>query len=402
MLRIAFRNIARQRGRAGLTLAAIALGVASLVVSGGFVADILAQLREATIHSQLGHLQIYKRGQFESGGQRPFEFLIDDSSVVQRAVAALPGVVAQGRRLAFSGLISNGRGDLPMVGEGVEPGPEARIGSALSMLSGRPLVPGDEFGIVVGEGLARALKLTVGKRVDLVLSTREGATNTLDFEVVGIFRTLSKEYDARAVRVPLSAAQQLTDTSGVTAVVVLLADSEETDRAKAQLERLLPAGFDVKTWHELAEFYRSTAALYERQFGFLQAIILVMVVLSVANAVNMTLHERAPEFGIIRALGRSGRDVFNLAIVETTLLGAIGAALGVAVGCALALTISAIGIPMAPPPNSESGFVAAIRIVPGVLAAAFAAGLVAAVVAALLPARQLARMPVVEALRRGV
>ncbi len=65
MLKIALRNIVRQRARTALTLAAIALGVASLVLSGGFVADILLQLREATIRSQLGHLQIYKQGQFE-------------------------------------------------------------------------------------------------------------------------------------------------------------------------------------------------------------------------------------------------------------------------------------------------------------------------------------------------
>jgi putative ABC transport system permease protein len=158
----------------------------------------------------------------------------------------------------------------------------------------------------------------------------------------------------------------------------------------------------VKTWDELAEFYRSTAALYERQFGFLQLIILFMVLLSVANAVNMTLHERIPEFGVMRALGRTGRDVFGLALVETAVLGAAGALLGVLAGILLAVIISAIGIPMAPPPNSESGFTAGIRVVPWILGAAFASGVVATIAAALLPARHLARIPLVEALRRGV
>ena len=59
--------------------------------------------------------------------------------------------------------------------------------------------------------------------MNLVLSTREGAMSTLDFKIIGIFRSLSKEYDARAVRIPLPAAQELTATSGVNAVVVLLA-----------------------------------------------------------------------------------------------------------------------------------------------------------------------------------
>jgi len=134
----------------------------------------------------------------------------------------------------------------------------------------------------------------------------------------------------------------------------------------------------------------------------LQVIILVMVLLSVTNSVTMTLHERTAEFGVMRALGQTRRDVFHLAMLETALLGAIGAALGIVAGVILAWIISAIGIPMPPPPNSESGFVATIRIVPVVLLAALALGFFATVIAALLPARRIARIPVVDALRHGV
>ena len=402
MLRLALRNIVRQRARTALTLAAIAIGVASVVLSGGFVEDILVQLREATIHSQLGHLQIYRRAYFASGGHRPFEFLIEHPGAIERIVDTVPDVVVRAERLNFSGLISNGRGELPILGEGVEPDREGRIGSTISMLSGRQLAAGDNFGIVVGEGLAKAFRLKIGDSVNLLLTTPEGAMNTLDFKVVGIFRSLSKEYDARAIRIPLRAAQELTATSGVNAVVVLLGDTALTERARAYLEAKLPPGLEVKTWQELADFYNSTAALYQRQFGVLQFIILVMVLLSVANSVNMTLHERTAEFGIMRALGRTGRHAFGLALLETSLLGAIGAGLGIIAGAILALAVSAIGIPMPPPPNSESGFTAAIRLVPTVMAGAFVLGLFASVAAALFPARRLARITVVEALRRAI
>ena len=402
MLRIALRNLLRQRARAGLTLAAIALGVATLVLSGGFVEDILDQLREATIRSQLGHLQVYRAGRFAAGSQRPYEFLIERPAEVVDAVAAMRGVAVHGRRLAFSGLLGNGRGDLPIQGEGVDAAPEARIGSALTMIEGRSLAPGDRFSAVVGEGLAVAMKLRVGDRVNLLVSTVDGATNTLDFELAGVFRSLSKEYDARAVRIPLGAAQELTNTAGVSAVVVLLNETSATARARDDLAARLSSAFEVRTWQELADFYNSTAALYQRQFAFLQGIILVMVLLSVANTVNMTLHERTSEFGVIRALGRTGSYVFRLAVLEATLLGVVGATLGIVAGALMALAISAVGIPMPPPPNSESGFVASVRVVPSVLGGAFAAGLLATTVASLLPARHLARIPVVEALRRAL
>lgn len=388
--------------RTALTLAAIALGVASLILSGGYVEDLLLQLREATIHSRLGHLQIYKAGQFASGGQRPFDYLIDDTAMIDRVAAGLPGVLAQARRLSFSGLIGNGRGELPVIGEGVQPGQEFLIGTALTMLSGRRLAEDDQYRVLVGEGLARALKLRVGDSVNLVLTTRDGAMNTLEFDVVGVFRSLSKEYDARGVQVPLSAAAELVDTKGVSAIVVLLDRTAQTESAAAQLVMQLPAKqFEVKTWRELAEFYNGTAALYARQFAVLQAIILAMVLLSVANTVNMTLHERISEFGVMRALGRRSVDVFRLAILETTVMGILGSVLGVAVGVALALVVSAIGIPMPPPPNSEAAFTASIQLVPSVIVTAFLIGVTGTVIASVLPARKIARIPVVEALRQA-
>jgi putative ABC transport system permease protein len=402
MLKIVLRNVFRQRARSGLTLAAIALGVAGLLVTGGFVEDLLDQLRESMIHSELGHIQIYKRGQFASGGHRPLEFIIDDPATVSRTLVGMPGRVLHARRLTFSGLISNGRGALPVSGQGIEPAMEERIGSATTLLAGRRLAHSGKNGIMLGEGVALALNLNVGDEVQLVVNTREGAMNTQDFNVAGVFRSLSKEYDAHAVQIQLDAAQELLGTANITAFVVLLSDTRQTTSAAGWLETRLPSGLEVKTWRDLAPFYTSTEALYRRQFAVLQYIILCMVILSVANSVNMTLHERTPEFGIIRAMGGSGRRVFLLAVLEASVLGVIGATLGAVMGCFVAAIASAVGIPMPPPPNSESGFRAAVQVIPSILAGAFVSGVLATVIAALLPARHLARIPIVDALRRGV
>ena len=134
----------------------------------------------------------------------------------------------------------------------------------------------------------------------------------------------------------------------------------------------------------------------------LQLIVLVMVVLSVANSINMSVHERIGEFGTMMALGDRGSKVFRLVVTESALLGSIGAALGVALGVALALGISAVGIPMPPPPNGNLGYTASIRIVPSVLAMAFGVGFAATTLAALLPAFRVSRTAVADALRANV
>ena len=127
-----------------------------------------------------------------------------------------------------------------------------------------------------------------------------------------------------------------------------------------------------------------------------------MVLLSVANSVNMSVFERIGEFGTMRSLGNRNRQVIALVLTEGTILGCIGAALGVALGAVLALVISAIGIPMPPPPNANLGYTAAIRVVPSVLAMAFFVGLIATTLAGVLPAWRVSRTPVVDALRANV
>src|SRR3989442_10647367 len=136
MLRLAIRNVMRHRTRTALTLAAIVLGVAGLILAGGFVQDVYVQLGEATIHSQLGHLQIYRKGYYAQGSRKPIEFALTRPNDVLRQVRAHPAVQDAMLRLNFSGLLSNGRADLAIVGEGLQPDKEARLGSYITILRG--------------------------------------------------------------------------------------------------------------------------------------------------------------------------------------------------------------------------------------------------------------------------
>lgn len=403
MLKLAFRNIFRNRSRTALTLAAIITGVTAIIVSGGFVEDTFVQLRESTIHSRLGHLQVFRQGYLEYGQRDPSRYLISQPKQVIDALRPLPHVKEVMARLNFSGLANNGQADLPILGEGVEPGKEARLGTATTLVAGRALQDADTFGAAIGEGVATALQLKPGNYLTLMINTPEGALNTLEFQVVGVFRTFSKDYDDRAVRVPLAAAQELLTTPSVHSLVILLDNTEATDNVAGRVEEILgKQGYEVKTWHELADFYSKTVALYKRQFGALQFIILVMLVLSVASTINMAVFERTGEFGTLLAIGLRRPQIFKLVLLENILLGCLGGVLGMIVGVILARTISAIGIPMPPPPGSSIGYIAYIRLAPWALVAAAFIGMLAATVAAVLPGRRASRLPVVDALRHNI
>jgi putative ABC transport system permease protein len=384
-------------------LAAIAVGVGSMILSGGFFDDVYVRFAEAIIHSQTGHIQFAPKGFFAAGSRSPEKYLISDPEQEKSLIASVPGVTDTMARLFFSGLLNNGKADLPIVGEGLEPDKEASLGSYIVIKEGRGLSDLDRYGIVVGAGLARALAIHPGDSVVLLASTSGGAVNTLDLEVVGIFQTYSQDYDARAVKIPLASAQELLNTTGANLVVVALEQTSKTDQVASVLrERTLWRNQEVRTWLELSHFYRSTVQLYQRQFGVLSVVILAMVFLGVMNTINMTVLERTGEFGTMRALGNRGTQIFGLVVAEGIILGLIGAAVGATLGILLAIGISAVGIPMPPGPNSDLGYTAYIRVVPSVVAWAALVGLTAATLASLLPALRVSRIHIADALRQNV
>ena len=403
MYKLAIRNIMRQRAHTVMCLAALIFGVVGLIMAAGWVNDIFVQLGEALIHSQSGHMQVYKEGYYSAGSRSPGKYLIEDPEVLTREIASLEAVHDVMARLNFSGLLSNGRSDMPVIGEGVDADKETKLGTAVSIVEGRQMNGSDAFGMLIGRGLAQALQVKPGDYATLLASTLEGALNTLDLQVVGIFESFSNDYDARAVKIALPAARELLGTRAANALVITLRETPDTQHVASMLARDLgPRGLEVKTWIQLNDFYEKTVRLYERQLGILQVILLAMVVLTIANTVNMSVFERLGEFGTMRALGNRSSYVFRLILTENLLLGLLGSTLGVLIGILLAALVSAIGIPMPPPPNANLTYTARIQVNPGNVLVAFFIGALAPALAALWSAQRVSRTSVVEALRSNV
>ncbi|MDP2867675.1 ABC transporter permease [Methyloversatilis sp.] len=403
MFKLALRNILRQKSRTSMTLAAIVFGVSGLILTGGFVADVLTQLGEATIHSQLGHVQVFKQGFYEKGSRSPEKYVIEDADQIARFAAKMPEADTVLQRIRFAGLLNNGKADWAIVGEGVEPDKENHLGTFVRITAGRQLKDEDASGVLIGDGVAKALALEPGDTVTLIMNTADGALNTTELNVVGVFQSFSKDFDTRAVRIPIAAARELLARDGANSIVLLLHRTSDTALVKDLLvPRLQSLGFDIRDWVELSDFYAKTVELYRTQFGVLQWIVLIMVLLSVFNTVNMSVFERVGEFGTLMALGNTRGYVFRLVMVENAMLGLFGAVVGVVLGTLAALAISEVGIPMPPPPNSNVAYTATVRVLPNTVFLAFGVGLIATLVAALLPAHRVSRTPIVDALRYNI
>ncbi len=404
-LHIALRNVLRHRRRTLLGVASIAFGIVALLLAAGFVEWVYWAMREDTILSRLGHIQVTRESYRENGQADPFAYLLPERSSVREEIAALPGVEAVAPRLQFSGLASRGDTTLSFIGEGIDPAAEAALDRGTVITSGTDLQPNDARGMVLGQGLAQNLGAGVGDLVVLVANTPSGGINAIEGIVRGTFSTVSKSYDDAALRLPLASAQQLLRVTGAHNWIVVLDDTAQTDTVLQQLRARYAQGGNTKLaflpWYELADFYNKTVSLFSKQVGVVRLIIAIIIVLSISNTLTMSVLERTSEIGTAMALGTTRAAILRQFLGEGLALGVIGGAVGLVLGVLLAQLISAIGIPMPPPPGMARGFTGAIRITPQLALDAWLLAIVTTLGASLYPAWRAARLEIVDALRHA-
>jgi putative ABC transport system permease protein len=398
---LAFRNILRQKRRSAITLSAVAFGVIALILVNGFIEWIFWGMREATIKTQLGHIQIVRPGYHDAGKADPFAFLLPDVAPDLRTENEQQ-IKAVAPRLSFGGLISHGDATLSFVADGIDPEEETAFELNPELLAGQRLSSSDPNGIVIGKGLANNLGVEIGDKVVLLANTASRGVNAIEVTVRGLFTTVAKSYDDTALRLPIETARRLLRTKGSHVWTVLLEDTEQTDAMIAKLgAKFKNDNLEAVPWYTLADFYNKTKVLFTQQIQGLKIIIVAITLLSISNTMAMSVTERIGEIGTAMALGLKPLGIMRLFLSEGFLLGCAGSLLGLIAGLLLAAIISKIGIPMPPPPGMESGYTGEILVTWNIAIEAVILTISAALIASILPSWKASRMRIVDALRHN-
>lgn len=404
-LLIAARNLARNRRRALAALLTVAVGATSLMLADGFIQWIFWAMRESTIQSQLGHVQAMRPGYLSAGAANPYAYVLPENSPQRNAIESTPGVKLVAPRLAVTGLISHGETTIAFVADGVDPQKEAELSKSLRIAEGRNLAGATAKEVILGRGLASNLNVKPGATVALLANTAGGGINAVEAKVAGIFVSTNQAYDDSALRLPIGLAQSLLRVNGAHAWLVLLEDTERTDDYLAQFRARFPAPtnkLEFVPWYQQADFYNKTVALFSQQMNVLRLIIGSIIVLSISNILVMNVLERTGEIGTLLAIGFKRKKILHLFAIEGLLLGLVGASLGLVAGYGLAELISAIGIPMPPPPGMEEGYTGEIRITLNVMMNAFLVAFITTALAGLYPAWKASRLQIINALRHNI
>jgi len=357
-LNYAFLNVIRNGRRSFFTILVTAIAMTAILVSSGFALFTYHSLAEKAARDE-GNITISHPQFFIDEEDTPMQYGLANFEFIQYQMLDDDDVKAVLPRINFNGLISNGDKTSIFMGLGVEPSEFRVKGPFLNILEGTALSANDTSAslpqVVLAQGLARNMKVKVGDFITLLSTTTDGALNAFDYTVKGIYTTGVPELDKRQLYVNLKSAKSLLKTNKVSSLAVYLFDLNKTTEKLSQYS-LKDESLLFTPWWQRAFYYQSVKDLYNRIFGLLGGLMVLLVFFSISNTMSMTVTERTREIGTIAAMGSYKVEIVRNFVLEASIIGVIGAITGVVFTGIVNWALLTIGLEMPPPPGSTQGY----------------------------------------------
>jgi ABC-type lipoprotein release transport system permease subunit len=343
-VRIAWRNVWRQRRRTLLIAGAMGAMMALLVFYDGMIGGFEQAIYGNAIQLLGGNIQAHAPGYGDALGNKPLLPLADPDAIVQ-AAESRPEVVAASKRIVTGGLVTNREGAFAVSIIGVETEKEADISPVAENISkGRYLNADDGDMIVIGQGLAAAMDIDVGDRITMVGGSKNEQTRQRTMTVVGIYDVGVPTVEKTSIYMSLAEAQNLFGLDGqVTEIVVSLKQIGQEQGVINAINGSV-SGYEVETWESSFPELKQTLDMKTGVMGYMGVFILSIAAIGILNLLMMAVFERTREIGIVGALGLKPREITTLFLLEGTLIGVMGAVIGAVLGTTINGIFSVVGM----------------------------------------------------------
>ncbi len=335
LFKIAYRNIWRNPLRSWVVIIAIALGVWAVLLILGYVNGMTQSYVNNAIREDLSHLQIHDKNFRDNPEAKYYLQNADSLSSALRQIPLkeqeLPNIKAVTARSLAQGIIASAKSSRGVMVKGVIPGQEQEVTQF-----DRNIVDGVWFGespkkhpIIISTRLASLLKVGLHKKVVLTLQNTDGDVVATSFRIIGLYETNNNKRDELQVLILRKDLNHILNIPPDAAheIAVLLNSDEKVDTLAARL-RLINPDWKVETYKQLAPEIELFQNQMKYTIGMIVFIVMLALIFGIINTMLMAVLERVRELGMLMAIGMNRRRVFGMIVLETLMLGIIGAPLG--------------------------------------------------------------------------
>lgn len=327
LIKMAWKNIWRNRNRAIITMSSIFFAVILSVLTTSLQQGAFDNLVKNVVSFYTGYIQVHKAGYWE-------EQILDNSfeanDKVEQTILKIPNIVGVTPRLESFALVSSQEITKGCMVMGVDPLKEDKITLLKNkIVRGYYLDSGDRS-VLLAEGLARQLNLKANDTIVLISQGYHGATAAGKYPVKGIAKFGSPDLNDRLLIMPLGAAQDLFSAYGmVTSYVLSLDNPDELRTAVAAANTALGGGYEVMSWEEIMPDIKQHIATDTNNMKYISGILYMLICFGIFGTLLMMMVERRFEMGMLVAIGMKKSKLLLLFLLETVFTVFIGCFLGI-------------------------------------------------------------------------
>ena len=330
LIKMAYRDLGRNRRRSFFSALALGIGLALLLLMASVIQGEMRSSMDMSIQLQSGDLQVRSVNYDPDKNSLTWEDLVENPEQVASQISSLAPVKAASPRLFASGIVSVADETAGVSILGIDPASEASAPYRDGLVSGDYLTADDREGVLIGRKLADILGLSTGDTISVMANTSNGDVDEQIFTIRGLFATGSPYYDQTTLIMPISKAQAITQTENhASTIFVLLTDREMTEPVVAALKS---DKLEVVTWRTMNELITQVEQMSSGFMIVIYLIVLGITATVIVNTLVMAVFERTREIGILAAIGMRGSRIMAMFFAESTLLALGGILIGLVLG----------------------------------------------------------------------
>jgi len=340
-LRIAWRNLGRNRKRTLLVAGAIAVGQFAFLGTSALMHGYGEQFFNSATGPMLGHAQVHA---YDWRDDRSMDLTLDDVDGLLADIRSDPNVTNASARIYAPVMAALTEDGFMGVVVGVDPVTESHKAGLLPVDGMGDLL--GEHRVMVGAGFAEQHDLKPGMEIAVIGQDIDGSIASDLYTVEDVMWSAVEIIHGLGIVMSLDDAQELLMMPGQAhEIVIHTSDRELIDETVVRLSRLPSlADLEILSWSELAPFVVTMATMVDWFAYIVLIVVFIAAAASVANTMLMSTFERTHEFGMLLSLGCSPGRLSVMIAIEAAILGLLGVAIGTAVGVAFVAATSESGL----------------------------------------------------------